>query len=64
MQKTNVYLSDGQSAISLQNGFSLHFSFKTCSASDLASLYNVSELTPLLQGYATLLEHAIRQYIL
>ena len=51
----------------LKNGFRLYFGFKTCPASGLAplqSLYNVSELTPLLQGYATLLEHAIRQSIL
>ena len=52
----NVNLSDGKSAISLQNRFMLFFGFKTCPASDLAPLhmlYNVSELAPLLQVDAT-----------
>ena len=51
---------------SLQNGYRLYFGFKTCPASGLAplhKLYNVSELAPLLQEYATLFEHSIRQYI-
>ena len=45
-----VCLSDGQSAISLQNGFMLYVGFKT----PLHTLYNVSELAPLLQGYMPL----------
>ena len=66
----NVYLSDSQSEIGLHNGFMLYFDFKTCPASDLAQLIHytlcgVSELPPCCKyNYATLLEHAIRQYIL
>ena len=57
-KEINVYLWDGQSALSLQNGFRLYFGFKLCPASHLAplhTLYNVSDLAPLMQGYATLL---------
>ena len=57
-KRINVYLSDGQSAISLQNELRLYFGFKTwpaCNLVPLHTLYNVSELAPLLQGYATLL---------
>ena len=50
--------------------FILYFGFKTCPASDLAQLIHytlcgVSELLPCCKyNYATLLKHAIRQYIL
>ena len=57
-KQINGYLSDIQSAISLQNGLRLYFGFKTCPASNLAplhTLYNVNELAPLLQRYVTLL---------
>ena len=62
-KQINVYLSDSQSSISLQNGFRLYFGFKTCPASNFAplhTLYNVSELFPLLQRYVTVLSNSRR----
>ena len=47
-KRINLYLSDGQSTISLQNGFMLYFGFKSDIA-PLPTFYNVSELRGLFK---------------